>query len=298
MFEFQDRGIDMAGKKAKTYRSAWGNILITAMLSLTAIFMALPLVYTVSVAFKPIDELFLFPPRFFVMRPTLKNFNDLFLVMGNSFVPFTRYLFNSFTVTILGTASYVVVASMAAYPLAKHKFPGSRFIFSLIVLSLMFSAYVTGIPRFMILSKLGWLNSYAALIVPGLAGTLGLYLMKQFMEQIPDSLIESARIDGARERKILWLVIMPNVKPAWLTLTLLTFKDLWGDTYSPALYIHHESLKTLPLALSYFNALTAGIARAGAAAAAGLLVLLPPILIFILTQSNVIETMKSSGMKE
>lgn len=285
-------------KNVKAYRSTWGNILITFFLALTAIFMALPLVYTVSVAFKPIDELFMFPPRFFVIRPTMKNFNDLFLVMGNSFVPFTRYLFNSLTITIFGTAAYVIVASMAAYPLSKHKFPGSKFLFNLIIFSLMFSAYVTGIPRFMILSKLGWLNSYAALIVPGLASTLGLYLMKQFMEQIPDSLIESARMDGAREIRILWQIVMPNVKPAWLTLTLLTFKDLWGDTNSPALYVHNEALKTLPLALSYFNALTAGIARAGAAAAAGLLMLTPPILIFIITQSNVIETMKSSGMKE
>jgi putative chitobiose transport system permease protein len=280
----------------KVYRSIWGNIFIILVLGLIAVFMALPLVYTISMAFKPIDELLLFPPRFFVIRPTFNNFRTLFGVMGNSFVPFSRYLFNSLFISVVGTVGHVIVASMAAYPLAKHKFPGSNFLFGLIIFSLMFSGYVTGIPRFIILSKLKWLDTYLPLILPLMASTLGLYLMKQFMVQIPDALLESARIDGANEFKIYWTIVMPNVKPAWLTLTLLAFKDFWGDMNSPALYIHTEALKTLPLSLSFIQG--GGIARAGAAAAAGMLMMMPPILIFILTQSNVIETMKSSGMKD
>ncbi|MGE5558423.1 MAG: carbohydrate ABC transporter permease [Bacillota bacterium] len=277
------------------YRSKWGTASIIILLVLLAMFMALPLIYTVVTAFKPIDELFLFPPRFYVMRPTLKNFNDLFSAMGQSFVPFTRYLFNSIFVSIVGTIGHVVFASMAAYPLAKHRFPGHKWMFNLIIIALMFNPYVMGIPRFIVLSKLGWLDDYKSIIFPLMAGALGLYLMRQFMIQIPDSYIESARIDGASESKILWSIVMPMVKPAWLTLILLAFRDFWQDG-SAGLYIHYEAMKTLPLTIGYVT--TGGIMRAGAAAAAGLLTMLPPILIFILTQSNVIETMKSSGITE
>ena len=178
--------------------------------------MALPLVYSIMNAFKPLDELFLFPPRLFVRRPTLKNFSDLFYLMSNSFVPFSRYLFNSVFISFLSTLGHVIIASMAAYPLAKHRFPGSKFLFNLVIFSLMFSGYVTNIPRFIIMAKLGLLDTYFALILPYIGATLGLFLMKQFMEQIPDSYIESARIDGANEFRIWWHVVMPNVKPCLL----------------------------------------------------------------------------------
>lgn len=276
-------------------RSLWGNIIVIIVLSLVAVFMALPLLYSIMNAFKPLDELFLFPPRFFVLRPTLKNFKDLFYLMSNSFVPFSRYIFNSVFISILGTAGHVLIASMAAYPLAKHKFPGSRFLFNLVIFSLMFSGYVTNIPRFIILSNLRLLDTYWALILPYIGATLGLFLMKQFMEQIPDSLIESARIDGANELRIWWYIIMPNVKPAWLTLILFAFRDIWNDAYTPSLYIHNEALKPFSLALSYVQ--QGGFVRAGATAAAAVLMMMPSIIVFILTQSNVMETMKSAGIK-
>lgn len=279
----------------KSYRSTWGNMLIVFFMAIVAVFMALPLVYTISTAFKPINELFLYPPRFLVKNPTLKNIKDLFATMSSSYIPFSRYLFNSLTVSIIGTLGHVFIVAMAAYAFAKHTFPGSKFLFNMIVFSLMFSGYVTGVPRFIIMSKIGILDSYLSLILPMMAGSLGLYLLKQFMEQmIVDESLESARIDGASEFKIVWRIVMPCVKPGWLTLLLLAFKDSWGDVGSPSLYIQSESLKTLPQALSYVGAT---IARMGAGAANSLLIMLPPIIIFIITQSNVIETMKSSGMK-
>lgn len=279
----------------KINRSIWGNVIIVIILSIVAVFMALPLVYSIMNAFKPLDELFLFPPRFFVMKPTLKNFRDLFYLMSTSFVPFSRYMFNSVFVSILGTAGHVLIASMAAYPLAKNRFPGSKFLFNLVIFSLMFSGYVTNIPRFIIMSTVGLLDSYFSLILPYIGATLGLFLMKQFMEQIPDSLIESARIDGANELKIWWYVVMPNVKPAWLTLILFAFRDIWNDSYTPALYIHNEALKPFSLALSYIQ--QGGFVRAGAGASAAVLMMLPSLVIFILTQTNVMETMKSAGIK-
>lgn len=282
-------------KERKINRSFWGNLIMSIVLIIVAIFMALPLVYSIMNAFKPLDELFLFPPRLFVRRPTLKNFSDLFYLMGTSFVPFSRYLFNSIFISFLGTLGHVLIASMAAYPLAKHKFPGSNFLFNLVIFSLMFSGYVTNIPRFVIMSKLHLLDSYLSLILPYIGATLGLFLMKQFMEQIPDSYIESARIDGANEFKIWWYVVMPNVKPAWLTLILFSFREIWNDTYTPSLYIHNEALKPFSLGLTYIQ--QGGFVRAGAGAAAAVLMLIPSIIIFIITQSNVVETMKSAGIK-
>lgn len=281
--------------KEKINRSIWGNLIVSFVLIVVAIFMALPLVYSIMNAFKPLDELFLFPPRLFVRKPTFKNFSDLFYLMSTSFVPFSRYIFNSIFISFFGTLGHVLIASMAAYPLAKHRFPGSKILFNLVIFSLMFSGYVTNIPRFIIMSRLHLLDSYLSLILPYIGATLGLFLMKQFMEQIPDSYIESARIDGANEFKIWWYVIMPNVKPAWLTLILFSFREIWNDTYTPALYIHNEALKPFSLALTYIQ--QGGFVRAGAGAAAAVLMLIPSILIFLITQSNVMETMKSAGIK-
>jgi len=204
-------------------RSAGGDFGITVILLIFGLFMVLPMVYAISCSLKPLDEFWIFPPRFLVMKPTTKNFRDLFRIMSASWVPFTRYIFNTVFIAVVGTAGHVILSSMAAYALSKHKFPGREIIFKIIVLSLMFNAAVTAVPNFIIMSKLGWINQYKALIVPALAAPLGLYLMKQFMEQIlVDSVLESARIDGASEWKILWSIVMPMVKPAWLTLIIFS----------------------------------------------------------------------------
>lgn len=284
-------------KRVFINRSRAGNIVLYISLSLLAAFMAIPLFYQVLTAFKPLDELFLFPPRFFVSNPTFKNFADLSSVLGDSYVPFSRYVFNSVVVTVVTTLGHLLVTSYAAYPLSKHtKVRYRNAIFNTIVLALMFSPYVLNVPRFLILSKLRLLDSYLALILPAMASTLGLYLLKSFMEQIPDSLIESAKIDGAGESRILWNIVMPNMKPAWLTLIMLMVKDLFNDANSPTLYIYNEAMKTMPVLMNYV--VSSGIVRAGAGAAFSLLLLLPPVVIFIMTQSRVVETMKSAGIKE
>lgn len=278
-------------------RSRWGNAFLFIFLAVVAVFMSLPLVYQVLTAFKPMDELFLFPPRFYIMRPTLKSFTDLTSVLGDSYVPFIRYVFNSVVVTSVAAAGHLFVSALAAYPLAKHtKVKYRNFFFQLIIYSLMFSAYVLGIPRFMILSKLGMLDSYWSLILPAMAGTLGLYLLKSFMDQLPDSILEATRIDGAGEFRILWSVVMPAIKPAWLTLIMLLVRDIWNDSNSPALYIYNESIKTMPVLMNYV--VTSGVVRVGASAAFSLLMLLPPVVIFVFSQSRVIETMQSAGIKE
>lgn len=273
---------------------------VTVMLALliggVAAFMALPLMFIVSNAFKPMDEIFLFPPRFLVRNPTLDNFYDLLLIFSNSWIPFSRYVFNTFFVAIVGTAGHVLLASAAAYPLAKIKFRGREALFAMVVLSLMFSPHVTAIPNYMTMSWLGLINNYGALIIPAFGYSLGLYLMKQFMEQIPDALLEAAKIDGASEYRVFWSIVMPTVKPAWLTLIIFSFQQLWTVNVTAQKFIYSEELKTMDYAFSQIMA--GGIARTGPVAAVTLLMMLVPILVFIVTQSNVIQTMSTSGMKE
>ncbi|MCR5426365.1 MAG: carbohydrate ABC transporter permease [Lachnospiraceae bacterium] len=275
-------------------RSVAGNTLLFALMAVCGVFMVLPLVMIVNNAMKPLDELYQFPPKIFVRNPTLENFSDLFTLMNDSWVPFSRYILNTIIITGGGMLGHVIVASMAAYPLAKNKFPGKQLLFSMVVLSMMFSWTVTQIPQYLIISYLHINNTYAALILPAWSFGMGLYLMKQFMEQLPDSLMESARLDGANEWKIFWSIVMPNVKPAWLTLAIFQFQQMWGNTGS--LFLRDEQLKPLQYALQQITA--GGVARAGAAAAVTFIIAAVPITFFLICQSNVLETMTTSGMKE
>ncbi|HBI74213.1 MAG TPA: carbohydrate ABC transporter permease [Lachnospiraceae bacterium] len=276
-------------------RSYITDIGIYFILLLFGLIMALPLVYAVCNSIKPLEEFFYFPPRLFVENPTTKNFKDLFRLMSNSWVPFGRYIFNTVFITVVGTAGHVIIASMCAFAMSKHKFPGQNLLFGMVVLSLMFSSAVTSIPNFLIFTKLGWIDSYKSIIIPAFSSSLGLYLMKQFMDQmVPDDILEAARIDGAKEIYVFWKIAMPMVKPAWLTLIMFSVQGLWG--MGSSIYIRREDLKTVNYALSQI--MNGGIARAGAAAAAQVLMMFVPVLIFIFTQSNIIETMSTSGMKD
>ena len=275
-------------------RSAAGNGLLFFLMAVCGVFMALPIVMIVNNALKPLDEIFQYPPRIFVRNPELDNFSDLFVLMSDSWVPFSRYILNTVIITGFGTFGHVVCASLAAYPLAKHKFPGKNLLFSMVVLSMMFSWTVTQIPNYMIISYMGINNTYLALILPACAYGMGLYLMKQFMEQLPDSLLESARLDGAGEFGVFWRIIMPNVKPAWLTLAIFQFQTLWGNT--GYLFLRDEELKPLQYAMQFIT--RGGAQRAGASAAVAFIIAAIPITFFLVCQSNILETMTTSGMKD
>ncbi|MFB9327933.1 carbohydrate ABC transporter permease [Paenibacillus aurantiacus] len=286
--------IILSMRRKRVNRSFMGSFSLFILLAIVGAFMALPLVYAINSAFKPLDEIFLFPPTLFVRNPTLTNFVDLMTLLGQSWVPFSRYIFNTFFITGMGVVGHVILASAAAYPLAKHVFPGKGLMFQTVVLSLMFTGAVTSIPNYMIMSWLGLIDTYWAVIVPAFAYPLGLYLMKQFMEQLPDSLLEAAKIDGASEYRIFWQVVMPNVKPAWLTLVILLFQLLWGTDGNG--FIYSEQLKTLHYASGQI--IQGGIARAGVGAAVALILMSVPITLFIFSQSRIIETMATSGMKD
>jgi ABC-type glycerol-3-phosphate transport system permease component len=275
-------------------RSLAGDLLNILFLSILAVFMAIPLIYVVNNAFKPIDELFLSPPRFFVQNPTTDNLKDLMAIMSNSWVPITRYFFNTLLITVAGTTGHVIFASMAAYVLEKHNFYGQKAFFNLVVMTLMFSPTVTAIPNFVIMSNLKLVDTYWALIIPAIGSSLGLFLMKQFMVTVHDAILEAAKIDGAGEIHIFFRIVMPTVKPAWLTLIIFSSQHLWNST--GGVLIRSEQLKPLPYALNQIMA--GGFARAGAASAVGLILMSVPILIFVFSQSQILDTMSTSGIKE
>ena len=279
-------------KKKRMSRSLGGDIALFIMLCLFGAFSAYPLVYTIFAAFKPLSELFIYPPKLFVMNPTFDNFIDLGLVMSDSWVPFSRYFFNTIFITLAGTVGHVLIASMAAYPLAKHRFPGSKIIFGMVVYSLMFAAQVTDTPRYIIFSGIGLVDTQWAIIVPAFAYSLGLYLMKQFIDSsVSDEMIEAARIDGAGELRIYWQIVMPLVKPAWLTLLVTTFQQVWNTGAS--VYVWSEQLKTFNSAINTISTVSIGASSAGT-----VVMMSVPIIVFIINQSKIVETMGSSGMKD
>lgn len=277
----------------KLNRSLSGDIALFSVLTLFGLFSAFPLIMTVTNAFKSLDELFLFPPRIFPRNVTLDNFRDLSELVGNSWITFSRYFFNTLFITILGTVGHVLIASMCAYPLAKFKFPGRSIFFTLVVYSLMFAPQVTATPNYIIISRIGLIDSPFAIILPAIASSLGLYLMKQFMQQIPDELIQSAKIDGASEYRIFFQIVMPLVKPAWLTLVILLFQRLW--TTDGGSYIFSEELKPVSYALRQIAA--GSIERAGTIAAVSFIMMIVPVTFFIISQSRIVETFSHSGMK-
>ena len=282
-------------KRRKPNRSWGGDFGIYTFLGLFAAFMVLPMIYTINSAFKPMDEIFLYPPRFFVRNPTMDNFQDLLVLLGKSWVPFSRYLFNTVFITVAGTAGHIIIASMGAFVLSKYRFPGSLTFFRVVVTALMFNGYVTSIPNYLVIAKLGWVDTVWAVVIPAFAAPMGLFLMKQYMDaNIPDVLIEAAKVDGAKEWAVFTHIAMPLVKPAWLTLMIFSVQNLWNARGST--FIYSEQLKTLPYALSQIAA--AGIARTGVAAAVSVVMMIVPVATFIIVQSNVMETMATSGIKE
>ncbi len=282
-----------ARKLKRRNRSLGGDIGLTILLGLFGLFSLFPLVYTVVSAFKPLSEIFIFPPKLTVDNPTLNNFFDLGTIIEGFDIPLSRYIFNTLIITGLGTFGTVLLGSMAAFPLAKYQFPGSKVMSNAIVYALMFNSTVTAIPNYLIMSSLGLIDTYWAVIFPAVGSTLGLYLMKNFMVQIPDAMLEAAKIDGAGEFKIYWRVVMPLCKPAWITLVILSFQQMWGTT--GGVFIYSEELKPVSYVLSQL--VSGGIARTGVSSAISLIMLIVPVFVFVISQSNVLETMATSGVK-
>ena len=281
-------------KTKRLNRSLGGDLMVIFFLLLMGAFTALPIYFSIINAFKPLSELYLFPPRFVVYNPTLNNFMDIIALQSQSTVPVERYVFNTVFVSVVATALYVFLASMAAYPMAKHKFPAKNVIHKLIIFAIMFTSQVTQLPQYILMSKIGMIDTYFALILPSLGGSFGVFLLMQFIGAFPDDVLEAARIDGCREMGVFFRIVFPSIKPAWVTLTILEFIKLWNSTGTQ--FIFTEQLKMLPTMMSQMT--TAGIDRAGVAAAISVILMIPPMISFLVSQSNVVETMAHSGIKD
>ena len=276
-------------------RSKAGNFFYVLFLVAFGLFSVLPLFYSIVTSFKPLDELLVFPPTFFVKRPTIGNYLVLPDLLSNLQVPLSRYVFNSIFVTVVSTFLYVIVAALAAFTLAKSNIRGKKVFVLVIQFALLFNTYTLSIPQYLIFSWMGIVDTYWVMILPYIASTMGVFLMKQYMEgAIPNALLEAARVDGAGPYRIFFQIALPIVKPCWLTLTLFGFRDIWASI--PDGTIFNETLKTLPMIMSQITA--GGIARSGSAMAVTVIMMIPPILVYLISQSNVIEAMNSAGIKE
>ena len=279
--------------QARLSRSRGGDYFMYFIMFFFGIIFAIPLYYTVLCSFKPLNELSIFPPRFYVVNPTTEHYTLMLRLLSSSKIPFSRYLFNTIFITVIGTVGSIIIASVAAYPLAKHEFAGKSALYNIIVWAMMFSGEVTSIPSYLIVTGLGLYNTYWSIFLPNWSGTGNVFLMRQFMEaNIPSAVVEAAKIDGSNEWNIYWRIVMPNVKPAWLTLIIFNFGGYWG---SGAGYINIEEMKLLPTAIGQIT--SAGMTRAGAGCAVGVFMLVPPLILFLFSQSAIMETMSTAGLK-
>lgn len=277
-------------------RSRAGNIVYFSFLFLMGVFSVLPLIYCICTAFKPLEELLIFPPRFFVSRPTLENFTVLPSLIENMGVPFSRYLFNSVFISIVTTILNIIISSMAAYTLSKSKIKGKNIFFWIVQFSLLYNGTTLGVPQYLIFSKLGMIDSYWIYILPAIPSSMGAFLIKQYVDSgVPDTLLEAAKIDGANVFNTYWRIVMPIIKPAWMTQLLFSFQAIWSVTPTSGT-IFSENLKTLPYVMG--SVATGGTARAGSAMACTVLLMIPPFVVYFISQSNVMETMSSAGLKE
>ena len=274
--------------------SRGGDIAIFILLLLVGIFMLFPIYFSIIQSIKPLEELFLFPPKLYVMRPTSQSFEDMLKVAGSMDVPFSRYVFNSVFISVVVTATQLIFSSSAAYVLAKVKAPGIKAMNKIIEVALLFTSSVTYIVQYIVMAKMGIIDTYLALTLPFIATPMGLFLMRQFMGQIPESMIEAAKLDGASHLRICWQIVMPNVKPAWLTLMIFAFQGAWQIT--GYLFVYSEQLKPIPIVMQQIAA--SGMARAGVSYATVVVLMLPPMILFLILQSNVVETMAHSGLKD
>ena len=276
-------------------RSRAANIMYFVLIFSAGLFTMLPLIYAVVTSFKPLDELLLFPPQFFVRRPPIENYVALPSLLSDQFVPLTRYLFNSVFVSVITTGLYILISAMAAFALSKSKLRFRNVLFMIVQFALLFNAYTLSVPQYLILSKLHIIDTYLVYIMPQMATTLGVFLMKQYIEgYVPDTLLEAANIDGAGYFRSFFRIVLPIVKPALLTLTLFAFRDIWALV--PQGTIFSEQLKTLPMIMAQVTA--GGIVRSGSAMAVSVIMMIPPVIVYLISQSNVVEAMSSAGIKE
>ncbi|MGF7145841.1 multiple sugar transport system permease protein [Anaerotaenia torta] len=286
----------LQGSRINPKRFSLSQLKFYIILVPLGVFMILPVIFVINQAFKPLGELYAFPPTILVKNPTLRNFRDLFALSGTTGVPMTRYLYNSVIVTVLTIVINLIITVSAAYAFSKKKFRVKNLLFNLNQMALMFVATAVSVPRYLVIVNSGMIDTWLAHILPLIAMPVGLFLVKQFVDQIPDALIEAAIMDGAKDFKIIQKVIIPLTKPALATTVVLTFQAVWQATEASNNFISNDTMRTLAF---YLNSLSTNstVAATGMVAAASVILFLPNLVIFIIMQSKVMNTMTHSGIK-
>lgn len=278
------------GKKARPVRPEGTNIIIWVLLVAGALVMFFPLYWMFATAVRPQSELF--DGRFDLVPSELVwgNFVDAW-----NKLPWTQFYINSIVIAVIAVVVTVFINLLAGYTFAKYEFPGRNIIFLLLISTLMIPIQVIMVPEFLIISKLGWVNTYWGVIVPRAAEAFGLFMVRQFMVSIPDELIESARLDGAGEFTIFWKIVLPLSWPVIAVLTIFTFMWRWNDFAWPLVALQERSSYTVPLGLNlmqgqYFTDWTGIMSMA-------LVSIIPMLLVFAFFQRYFIQGFATSGMK-
>ena len=289
----------IAGSRMNPKKFAASQIKFYLILIPLALVMLLPLVYIINHSFKPLDELFAFPPKYFVSKPTMDNYIRLFKAGSTTVVPMIVYLLNSIVITVVTVVLNLLITVFAAYALSKKKYKFTDKLVSINQTALMFCSTVVAIPTYFVISRIGIMNTFLANILPLIAMPVGLFLVKQFMDQVPNDLIEEAKVEGASDFQIIRKVIIPIVKPSLATVGILTFQAVWNNTSTSTLYITNEKLKTFAYYLNTLTMSTAGnsVVGVGMQAASTVIIFLPNLIIFLILQSQVMSTMAYSGIK-
>ena len=285
------------GKRINPKKFERSQIKIIVIILPLVIFMAMPIVYIINHAFKPMEELFAFPPTFFVKNATLDNFTKLIKFSRTSGVPLSRYIFNSAIVTVLTVGLSLLLTTMAAFALSKIKFKGRNMLIHINQVAIMFVATAVLIPRYLVICNLGMIDTFWAHVLPLVAMPVALFLVKQFVEQVPDSLIEAAYMDGATDLDVYLKVIIPMIKPAIATAAILVFQQVWGNMETSSYFINDDGLKTLTFYMNTLVNANSSVAGLVMGAAATLIMFLPNLILFIFCQNSVMNTMATSGIK-
>lgn len=262
-----------------------------------SLFMILPLIYIFNHAFKPMSELYAYPPQFFAHQPTNDNFSKLADAASTSDIHISRYIFNSLFVSVSVLLLTVFLCTLGGFALSKMNFKGKKMLLEVNNIALMFVPIAVTIPRYLVVTYIGITNTYMAHILPLLATPVNLFLVKQFIDQVPDSLIEAATIDGASNFVVYRRIVLPLIKPAVATVCILAFQSVWTNVETSNLYVDMESMRTLSFYMNTFASNNSSVAGQGIAAAAALIMIIPNIVLFIVMQSNVMNTMAQSGLK-
>lgn len=287
-------GLKRRDKEVQLSRSSFGTFGISLTLFIISLFMAVPLLYTILQSIKPIEEYYIYPPRFFVMNPTFDSYRAIISSLDSLGVPFTRYLFNAIFTTTVGTLTYLFLALITAYPVAKSKIKIVAILNAFLVYAMLFHNDTMAMLRYVVMSKIGIIDTYWAVILPGLSSTMGIFLIAQFIRaNIQDSILEAARIDGAGEFKILFSIVAPSIKAGWLTALIFTFQNYWNQGASNAIF--SEELKHISVAMQ--SIALSGITRAGTGMAVTLILMIPTVIIFLWNQRSIMNTMAHSGLK-